>query len=162
MIRQVRNSLRSNEAKRLALRATVLLTVCAAPLVATPSDAQQTAGTPAASTFSRGFQFGEADGESLYRNVCSACHMMDGKGASGAGRFPSLAGNSHLEAAGYPLHVVANGLHGMPPLGVFMSDEQVAAVINYVRTHFGNDYRDAVSAADARAARPSGQGGISR
>ncbi len=35
----------------------------------------------------------------------------------------------------------------MPPLGGMMSDEQVADVVNYVRTHFGNDYRDRVSAA---------------
>lgn len=161
MIRRAKNFWRSMLAKRLALCAAALLIVCAVPLLVAPSDAQQT-GAPAAAIFSRGFQFGEPDGESLYRQVCSACHMMDGNGASGAGRFPSLAGNSHLEAAGYPLDVVTNGLHGMPPLGVFMSDEQVAAVVNYVRTHFGNDYRDAVTAADAKAARPSGQGGLSR
>ena len=35
-----------------------------------------------------------------------------------------------------------------------MSDQQVADVINYVRTHFGNDYRDTVSAAAVKAARP--------
>ena len=34
-----------------------------------------------------------------------------------------------------------------------MSDEQVADVVNYVRTHFGNSYPDAVSAADVAAAR---------
>jgi mono/diheme cytochrome c family protein len=42
----------------------------------------------------------------------------------------------------------------MPPLGRLMSDEQVADVINYVRSHFGNAYDDALSAADVRAARP--------
>ena len=41
----------------------------------------------------------------------------------------------------------------MPPVGKMMSDEQVAAVINYVRTHFGNDYHDAVTAEDVKAAR---------
>jgi mono/diheme cytochrome c family protein len=30
----------------------------------------------------------------------------------------------------------------MPPVGQMMSDEQVAAVVNYVRTHFGNNYKD--------------------
>ena len=29
----------------------------------------------------------------------------------------------------------------MPPVGAMMSDDQVAAVVNYVRTHFGNQYR---------------------
>ena len=34
-----------------------------------------------------------------------------------------------------------------------MSDEQAADVVNYVRSHFGNDYRDTVSAAAVQAAR---------
>ena len=34
-----------------------------------------------------------------------------------------------------------------------MTDEQVADVVNYVRTHFGNSYADAVSAAQAATAR---------
>jgi len=142
------------------LRAAAMLTVCVTPLLAATADAQSSSGAPASAAFSPGFRFVESDGESLYRNVCSACHMMNGKGASGAGTFPSLAGDTRLEAAGYPLYVVTNGLHGMPPLGAFMSDEQVAAVVNYVRTHFGNDYHDAVTAADAKAARPSGRGGF--
>jgi len=134
-------------------RAATMLAVCAAPLLVAASHAQSNPSAPSLAVFSPGFRFVEQDGESMYRNVCSACHMIDGKGASGAGTFPSLVKNSRLEAAGYPLHVITNGLHGMPPLGAFMSDEQVAAVVNYVRTHFGNDYQDAVTAADAKAAR---------
>ena len=103
---------------------------------------------------SMGFMFSETGGEALYANVCQACHMPDGKGAIGAGTYPSLAGDKALEAAGYPLHVVVNGQRGMPPVGYMMSDDQVAAVVNYVRTHFGNDYRDAVTAADVKAVRP--------
>jgi mono/diheme cytochrome c family protein len=34
-----------------------------------------------------------------------------------------------------------------------MSDDQVAAVVNYVRTHFGNDYPDAVTAENVKAVR---------
>ena len=41
----------------------------------------------------------------------------------------------------------------MPPVGQMMSDQQIADVINYVRTHFGNAYDDVVSAADVGAAR---------
>ncbi|MBV9457457.1 MAG: cytochrome c [Bradyrhizobium sp.] len=144
------------------LRAVAMLAVYVAPLLATAADAQSNPGAPKAVVFSPGFRFVEPDGESLYRRVCSACHMMDGKGARGAGTFPSLASDSRLEAAGYPLHVVTNGLHGMPPLGMFMSDDQLAAVVTYVRTHFGNDYQDAVTAADAKAARQPGQGGFPR
>jgi mono/diheme cytochrome c family protein len=139
----------------LWVRSAAALAVGAALLLATPaSDAQSDPGAQAGVVFSPALRFTEQGSESLYRNVCSACHMMDGRGASGAGTFPSLAGNSKLQAAGYPLYVVTNGLHGMPPLGAFMSDEQVAAVVNYVRTHFGNSYQDAVTAEDAKAARP--------
>ena len=162
MIPRSTNGARRVVAERLTLRASVMAAVCVAPLLAAAAYAQTNSGAPKAAVFSPGFRFVEPDGESLYRQVCSACHMVDGKGASGAGTFPSLANDSRLQASGYPLYVVTNGLHGMPPLGMFMTDDQVAAVVNYVRTHFGNDYQDAVTAADAKSARPSGQGGLSR
>ena len=79
--------------------------------------------------------------------------MSDGKGATGAGTYPSLAGNRNLEAGGYPIEVVVNGQRGMPAFGSMMSNDQVAAVVNYLRTHFGNDYRDEVTADDVKAAR---------
>jgi mono/diheme cytochrome c family protein len=41
----------------------------------------------------------------------------------------------------------------MPPFGDMMTDDQIAAVVNYVRTHFGNAYEDRVTANDVRAAR---------
>ncbi len=46
-----------------------------------------------------------------------------------------------------------NGQRGMPRLGAMLSDDQVAGVVNYLRTHFGNSYRDAVTAEDVKAAR---------
>jgi mono/diheme cytochrome c family protein len=123
---------------------------CALLLVTlTPTHAQ----TPYP-TFSPGFKFTETTGEALYANVCQGCHMPDGRGASGAGTYPALAGDSNLATPGYPVYVVLNGLHGMPPVGAMMSDEQVAAVVNYVRSHFGNAYTDEVTADDAKAARP--------
>jgi mono/diheme cytochrome c family protein len=42
----------------------------------------------------------------------------------------------------------------MPPIGSIMSDDQVAEVVNYVRTHFGNQYQDAVTAEDVKLVRP--------
>ena len=101
----------------------------------------------------RGFRSTETTGEALYANICQACHMPDGKGASGAGTYPALAGDQKLAAAGYPVIVVLHGLRGMPPVGYLMTDDQVAAVVNYVRTHFGNNYPDAVIAADVKAVR---------
>ena len=104
-------------------------------------------------TFSSGYRFVEMTGEELFANVCQGCHMPDAAGAIGAGSYPSLAGNSNLEAAGYPILIVVNGRRGMPPFGDMMTDGQVAAVVNYLRTHFGNNYQDVVTARDVRDAR---------
>jgi mono/diheme cytochrome c family protein len=79
--------------------------------------------------------------------------MPEGKGAIGAGAYPPLAGDKNLEANGYPVSIVVNGQHGMPPFGEMMNDDQIAAVVNYVRTHFGNNYQDAVAAEDVKAVR---------
>ncbi|MGE5389424.1 MAG: c-type cytochrome [Hyphomicrobiales bacterium] len=133
---------------RTAWVVTALL--CFAPPAA---PAQDTAPASPAATLSSGFAFTEANGEDLYANVCQACHMPDAKGATGAGTYPSLAGDKALEAGGYAIHCIVKGRHAMPPVGMMMTDDQVAAVVNYVRTHFGNDYRDAVTAADVRAVR---------
>jgi len=98
-------------------------------------------------------KFGEPTGEKMFTRVCAACHMADAKGATGAGTYPSLARNPKLAAGGYPAMVVVKGLNGMPPIGGMMTDKQVADVVNYVRTHFGNRYKDAVTPADVTALR---------
>ncbi|WP_420963163.1 c-type cytochrome [Brucella sp. IR073] len=97
--------------------------------------------------------FQEQAGAALYADSCQACHMDKGQGAAGAGRYPALADNPNLAESSYPVYIVLHGLDGMPPVGQMMSDAQVAAVINYVRTHFGNNYKDAVTARDVAAAR---------
>ena len=116
--------------------------------------AQDVPASAAEPILSRGPVFVEKTGEDLYRNVCQACHMVDGKGAAGAGNYPALVNNKALEAGGYPLSIIVRGSKGMPPVGAMMSNEQVAAVVNYVRTHFGNNYSDAVTANDVAQARP--------
>ena len=108
---------------------------------------------PDTAWFTSPARFGQQDGAALFGAICAGCHMPDGRGAVGAGTFPSLAGNTKLEAAGYPLSVVQNGLRGMPAFGAQFTDAQVAAVVGYVRTHFGNAYADPVTPEDAGAAR---------
>jgi mono/diheme cytochrome c family protein len=108
---------------------------------------------PPAATLSPGFRFTEQTGEALYTNVCQACHMSKGEGAVGAGRYPALANNENLKAGAYPIYAVLHGQKGMSPFGRMLSDDQVAAVVNYVRTHFGNNYTDAVTAQDVKDAR---------
>jgi mono/diheme cytochrome c family protein len=99
------------------------------------------------------FRFTHQDGEAIYRNVCAGCHMPDGRGAVGAGTYPALARNAKLEAAGYPVLLVVNGQKAMPAFGRALDDNQVAAVVNYIRANFGNAYLDRVSADDVKAAR---------
>ncbi|QDW39710.1 cytochrome c [Bradyrhizobium sp. KBS0727] len=103
---------------------------------------------------STGFRFTEQTGEDLFASACQGCHMPDGNGAAGAGTYPSLSKDSNLETSGYPVHVVVRGQKAMPPVGAMMSDDQVAAVVNYLRTHFGNQYTDAVTAEDVKRIRP--------
>lgn len=97
--------------------------------------------------------FTEQGGEALYKGICQGCHMPNAQGAVGAGMYPALAKNPKLEVAGYPISVVVNGQKAMPAFGSMLTDQQIADVINYVRTHFGNNYKDAVKPADVKAAR---------
>jgi len=97
--------------------------------------------------------YDQQSGEEIYHVLCQGCHMPDAKGAIGAGAYPALKDNPRLAAAVYPLTVVLNGQRAMPPFGADLSDAQVANVINYVRTHFGNHYKDAVTPAAVKAAR---------
>jgi mono/diheme cytochrome c family protein len=95
----------------------------------------------------------QQSGEDLYKGICQGCHMLDAKGAIGAGAYPALANDIRLITAIYPITVVLNGQRAMPPFGANLSDMQIANVINYIRAHFGNHYKDPVSAAAVKAAR---------
>ena len=92
-------------------------------------------------------------GAGVYQHVCQGCHQPGGVGAVGAGAFPALAGNSKLEQAGYPVAMVLNGHGGMPWFNGQLTDEQIANVVNYVRTHFGNAYTDTVTPGDVASAK---------
>jgi mono/diheme cytochrome c family protein len=122
----------------------------AALLVAGTAGAADTAD----GSFQSVARFMEKGGEGVFVHVCAGCHMPDAKGAVGAARYPALAQNSKLSVASYPVFMVTNGRAGMPSFARLLDDDQIAAVVNYVRTHFGNDYKDAVTPADVKAARP--------
>jgi mono/diheme cytochrome c family protein len=93
-------------------------------------------------------------GEQLFTHICQGCHMPDAKGAVGAGHYPALASNPKLASAAYPIVMVMNGRGGMPPFWMILNDQQLADVVNYVRTHFDNHYTDAVTAEQVKAFRP--------
>ena len=117
-----------------------------AALAALPAAAQETADF-------RGAPFSMQGGEAVYRGVCQGCHMADAKGATGAGAYPALASNSRLASAGYVLSMVMNGHRGMPPFRGHFTNQQIADVVNYVRTHFGNRFRGAVKPEDVQSLR---------
>jgi mono/diheme cytochrome c family protein len=123
-------------------------------LTSCPVWAQSAADISAAPTFSTGFKFAEQSGESLYKSVCQACHMPNAAGATGAAAYPSLAADPALMDRGYPAYVVIFGKRSMPAFGEMMSDTQVTAVVNYVRSHFGNSYLDEITVEEVHAARP--------
>lgn len=95
----------------------------------------------------------QVTGQKIYQAICQTCHMADGQGAQGAGFYPALAGNPKLAAGQYPVSIVMQGLHGMPSFGHRLDDEQVASVVNYIRTSFGNQFTDPVKAEDVKAFR---------
>jgi mono/diheme cytochrome c family protein len=101
--------------------------------------------------------FPQTDGESLYKGVCAACHMPDAKGGTGAGYYPALANNQKLEVSAYPVTLVMNGSKAMPSFKHAMTDAQIAAVVTYVRTHFGNSYTDPVTPDEVKEVREAGK-----
>ena len=119
-------------------------TLLAAALVAAcvPSHAQESAGHRGSDGwFSNGGKITLQDGQGIYDALCAACHMEEGSGAVGAGAYPALARNPNLAGAGYVVAAIVRGQKAMPALGSLLNDEQVVAVVNYVRTHLGNDYQ---------------------
>jgi mono/diheme cytochrome c family protein len=107
-----------------------------------------------AGAMDRGNKIPYQGGEAIFKGVCQGCHMPDAKGVVGAGAYPALAHNSKLETAGYAIAVVVNGQKAMPALGPMMTDQQIADVVNYIRSNFNNSYKDKVAPADVKLARP--------
>ena len=126
---------------------TAALCMVASPLFA---DGAQDMG---AGAMNRGGPFSFQGGQAIFTNVCQGCHMPNAQGAVGAGMYPALAKNAKLEVAGYPVAVITHGQKAMPSFGNLLNDQQVADVVNYIRTHFGNAYKDKVSPADVKAQR---------
>ena len=133
------------------LRRQLALALIPAIVFAAPLRAAETSSDPA--PMSRGWTFDEQGGEAIFAHVCAACHQADARGAIGAGAYPALAADANVGSKDYVLQLVLEGRGAMPPLGRAMSDAQVADVINYVRSHFGNAFSDAVSPTEAAAAR---------
>ena len=117
--------------------------------LAAPALAQQAgSGSGNVGTFADADVFKYTDGRKLYESSCQGCHQPGGVGAVGAGKYPALANNPNLEAGAYPIMLILHGQKGMPALGEYFDDAQVAAIVNYIRSNFGNAYTDPVTAQD--------------
>src|SRR5699024_3380554 len=116
------------------------------PVDAQPTAAQQAAADSAAASTARK----KVNGAAIYSNNCTSCHQNNGEGIAGA--FPSLVGAPYVTNEDPTNHIrtILYGLQGvaidgteysgiMQPFGELLSDEEVAAVINYERTSWGND-----------------------
>ncbi len=103
-----------------------------------------------ASSFVQTFNLAKsiARGKEVYTANCQNCHMVDGKGLTGA--FPPLAKSEYLaKPAGELIAYVLKGQTGeikvngtvynavMPALD-YLTDEQIADIYNYVRNSWGN------------------------
>ena len=77
------------------------------------------------------------DGQAIFAQNCAACHQVTGKGIPGA--FPALAGSKLATGPQEgPVDRVLKGHGGMPAFQTSLSDAQIAAVLTYVRSSFGN------------------------
>jgi mono/diheme cytochrome c family protein len=87
----------------------------------------------------------------LFNDNCSACHQTTGKGVKGA--FPALAGDPFVQGDPAPMMAtVLAGRAGMPSFKDDLSDLELASLLTYVRTSWGNKGKP-VSASDVAAAR---------
>jgi mono/diheme cytochrome c family protein/glucose/arabinose dehydrogenase len=88
-------------------------------------------------------------GKAMYETVCLPCHQPHGLGQEGLA--PPLVGSEWLQYEERLARIVLNGLRGpitvksqpfeldMPGLGI-LEDEQLAAVLTYIRNEWGNSY----------------------
>jgi mono/diheme cytochrome c family protein len=102
-------------------------------------------------------------GQTVYETHCASCHASDGRGMPPD--YPPLAGNPsiQMESAVNPIRMVLNGgfppgtggnprPYGMPPFAQSLSDDEVAAVVTYIRAAWGNQGA-AISAGQANELR---------
>ena len=77
------------------------------------------------------------DGKTLFAQNCAACHQRGGKGIPGA--VPALAGNAFVQGTPSDVAtVLLKGRGGMPDFSASLDDGEIAQVLTYVRSSWGN------------------------
>jgi len=112
-----------------------------------PSFLYKKENKPKSSNANEGGETEEMDGAALYVTHCQACHQADGNGLPGA--FPPSKGSSVVLSDNLELYVdiIMNGYDSKPEYGVMtpvgtmaeFTEHEVAAIINYERSSWGND-----------------------
>ncbi|MGI4935316.1 MAG: c-type cytochrome, partial [Janthinobacterium lividum] len=105
-------------------------------------------------------------GAHLYLDKCAGCHRSDGNGYTKA--FPALAGNAVLQTrdpssaikivlsgGAVPATRTAPSALTMAPYADMLSDEQVAQVVSFIQTSWGNQGATATAAQVARIRKTS-------
>jgi len=103
-----------------------------------------------------------AQGEKSYKLYCGACHQGDGKGDGS--RFPPLVNSATVSGSKRKLiNLVLNGLNGpltvngveyngVMPAHNFLKDDEIAQILTYVRSTFGNN-AGGIAASEVKRAR---------
>lgn len=102
------------------------------------------------------------NGATLYEQNCASCHGWEGQGF---GTFPPLSGASWVTGDGdVPIRILLHGLQGsievqnqtydgvMPAFGNRLRDEEIAAILTYVRSSWGSE-AEAIETEEVRALR---------
>ncbi len=110
-----------------------------------------------------GSAMAQPNGAGLFSENCAACHQAQGEGVPGA--FPALAGNPLVQ--GDPKDaawIVTHGRGGMPNFAEDLSDAQVASILTFLRSSFGNKAgpvdEATVKGVRGQAAPPNNQAGL--
>ncbi|MFW6199240.1 MAG: c-type cytochrome [Gemmatimonadota bacterium] len=80
----------------------------------------------------------EDPGRSVYEESCVRCHRDGGRGVEGV--FPSLRDNDLVRGSSEALVImVLEGRAAMPGFAETLSDQEIAAVVSYLRSNWGNE-----------------------
>lgn len=84
-----------------------------------------------------------SDGAGLYQRYCASCHKPDGTGVQDI--FPSLVKNAKVTGDKTALlNLLLNGKEQMPSFS-FLSDEELSAILSYIRQSWSNESSDITS-----------------
>ena len=100
----------------------------------------------------------QMSGAAVYNSKCSSCHQANGQGMPGA--FPPLVDSPYVvDDPAIPVRIVLRGMQGpievkgvqyngmMPAWADLLSDEEIAAVVSYIRSELGGNSAEPVDTA---------------